>query len=82
MGVPLRLDARDGVPFDFGLALTPEQAQEIPEVNGMVDDPPEWLERRGRPMDTGCGGNVGDPDHTRALSALDSRSHDRADLEP
>jgi predicted dithiol-disulfide oxidoreductase (DUF899 family) len=30
-------------PFDFGLALTPEQAQQIPEVKGMIDDPPEWL---------------------------------------
>src|SRR3954471_17007446 len=30
--------------FDFGLALTPEQAQEIPEVKEMVDNPPEWLE--------------------------------------
>jgi len=34
-------------PFDFGLALTPEQAQEIPEVKAMIDDPPEWLERWG-----------------------------------
>jgi predicted dithiol-disulfide oxidoreductase (DUF899 family) len=31
-------------PFDFGLALTPEQAQEIPEVKGMIDDPPDWLQ--------------------------------------
>src|SRR5919201_1064413 len=31
-------------PFDFGLALTPEQAQEIPEVQQMLDNPPEWLE--------------------------------------
>jgi predicted dithiol-disulfide oxidoreductase (DUF899 family) len=31
-------------PFDFGLALTPEQAQEIPEVRTMIDDPPAWLE--------------------------------------
>jgi predicted dithiol-disulfide oxidoreductase (DUF899 family) len=31
-------------PFDFGLALTPEQAQEIPEVREMIDDPPEWLQ--------------------------------------
>ena len=31
-------------PFDFGLALTPEQAQQIPEVKEMIDDPPEWLE--------------------------------------
>jgi predicted dithiol-disulfide oxidoreductase (DUF899 family) len=30
-------------PFDFGLALTPEQAQQIPEVRGMVENPPEWL---------------------------------------
>ena len=30
-------------PWDFGLALTPEQAQRIPEVKGMIDDPPEWL---------------------------------------
>ena len=35
-------------PFDFGLALTPEQAQEIPEVQGMIDAPPEWLEDWGR----------------------------------
>jgi predicted dithiol-disulfide oxidoreductase (DUF899 family) len=35
-------------PFDFGIALTPEQAQEIPEVKGMIDDPPEWLEDWGR----------------------------------
>src|SRR2546421_6105729 len=27
--------------FDFGLALTPEQAQQIPEVKQMVDDPPD-----------------------------------------
>jgi predicted dithiol-disulfide oxidoreductase (DUF899 family) len=30
-------------PFDFGLALTPEQAEGVPEVREMVDDPPEWL---------------------------------------
>src|SRR5881396_1582217 len=30
--------------FDFGLALTPQQAQEIPEVKQMVDSPPDWLE--------------------------------------
>jgi predicted dithiol-disulfide oxidoreductase (DUF899 family) len=35
-------------PFDFGLALTPEQAQEIPEVTQMVANPPEWLEDWGR----------------------------------
>ena len=35
-------------PFDLGLALTPEQAQEIPEVTEMVDNPPEWLAEWGR----------------------------------
>jgi predicted dithiol-disulfide oxidoreductase (DUF899 family) len=30
-------------PFDFGLALTPEQAQAIPQVQEMLADPPEWL---------------------------------------
>ena len=36
-------------PFDFGLALTPEQAQQIPEVKAMIDSPPEWLEDWGAP---------------------------------
>jgi predicted dithiol-disulfide oxidoreductase (DUF899 family) len=31
-------------PFDFGLALKPEQAREIPEITQMVDNPPEWLQ--------------------------------------
>jgi predicted dithiol-disulfide oxidoreductase (DUF899 family) len=35
-------------PFDFGLALTPEQAHEIPEINEILDDPPEWLQDWGR----------------------------------
>jgi predicted dithiol-disulfide oxidoreductase (DUF899 family) len=30
-------------PFDFGLALTEEQAQGVPEVREMVEHPPEWL---------------------------------------
>ncbi|HEY1593747.1 MAG TPA: DUF899 family protein [Thermoleophilaceae bacterium] len=30
-------------PWDFGLALTEDQAQRIPEVKQMVDNPPEWL---------------------------------------
>jgi predicted dithiol-disulfide oxidoreductase (DUF899 family) len=30
--------------FDFGLALTEEQAEQIPEVKEMLDSPPEWLE--------------------------------------
>ena len=35
-------------PFDFGIAMTPEQAQGIPEVKAMIDDPPEWLVDWGR----------------------------------
>src|SRR3954454_24868946 len=30
-------------PFDFGLALTEEQAQQIPEIKQMIDSPPEWM---------------------------------------
>ena len=30
--------------FDFGLALSEEQAQQTPEVKQMIDNPPEWLE--------------------------------------
>jgi predicted dithiol-disulfide oxidoreductase (DUF899 family) len=30
-------------PFDFGLAITRDQAQEIPQIKGLIDDPPEWL---------------------------------------
>ncbi len=33
--------------FDFGLALTPEQAQQIPEVKELLADPPGWLEEWG-----------------------------------
>ena len=31
-------------PFDFGLALTEEQATEIPEITEMIADPPDWLQ--------------------------------------
>lgn len=31
-------------PWDFDLALTEEQAAEIPEVQEMLADPPEWLQ--------------------------------------
>src|SRR4051812_30149331 len=30
-------------PFDLGLAMTPEQAEEVPEVKEMIDNPPGWL---------------------------------------
>jgi len=35
-------------PFDFGLALTPEQARGIPEIMQMVEDPPDWLTNWGK----------------------------------
>jgi predicted dithiol-disulfide oxidoreductase (DUF899 family) len=31
--------------FDFGLALTEEQAQEIPQVKELIENPPDWLEK-------------------------------------
>src|SRR5207302_1161466 len=34
--------------FDFGLALTKEQAQEIPQVKEMIDNPPDWLQEWSR----------------------------------
>ena len=34
-------------PFDFGLALTPEQAQGISEIVELTENPPEWLENWG-----------------------------------
>lgn len=30
-------------PFDFGLAMTEEQAQAVPEIKEMIDSPPGWL---------------------------------------
>jgi predicted dithiol-disulfide oxidoreductase (DUF899 family) len=35
-------------PFDFGIALTPEQAQSIPPLKEMIENPPDWLEDWGR----------------------------------
>src|SRR5205809_1945575 len=35
-------------PFDFGLAFTEEQIQEVPEAKQMIDDPPEWLQEWSR----------------------------------
>jgi predicted dithiol-disulfide oxidoreductase (DUF899 family) len=39
--------------FDFGLALTPETAQQIPEVKQMIDNPPDWLRDWGRQIGAG-----------------------------
>jgi predicted dithiol-disulfide oxidoreductase (DUF899 family) len=35
-------------PWDFGLALTEEQAAEIPEIQQMLADPPDWLQEWSR----------------------------------
>ena len=35
---------RSEFPFDFGLALTEDQAQSIPPLKEMIDNPPDWLE--------------------------------------
>jgi predicted dithiol-disulfide oxidoreductase (DUF899 family) len=34
-------------PWDFGLALTEEQAQQIPEVTEILANPPEWMQEWG-----------------------------------
>ena len=34
--------------FDLGLAMTEEQAQGIPEVKEMIDNPPDWLDEWSR----------------------------------
>ena len=34
--------------FDFGLALAPEQAAQVPQIVEMADNPPDWLADWGR----------------------------------
>jgi predicted dithiol-disulfide oxidoreductase (DUF899 family) len=34
--------------FDFGLALTPEQAQEVPQIKELIENPPEFLQEWSR----------------------------------
>ena len=31
-------------PFDFGIALKPDQVEQIPQIKEMVDNPPDWLQ--------------------------------------
>ena len=31
-------------PFDFSLAFTEEQAEEVPEMREMIENPPDWLQ--------------------------------------
>ncbi|HUA46669.1 MAG TPA: DUF899 family protein [Solirubrobacteraceae bacterium] len=40
-------------PFDFGLALTPEQARSMPPIQEMVENPPEFLETWSRQIGAG-----------------------------
>jgi predicted dithiol-disulfide oxidoreductase (DUF899 family) len=35
-------------PFDFGLAMSEEQAQQVPEVKAMIEHPPDWLQEWSR----------------------------------
>jgi predicted dithiol-disulfide oxidoreductase (DUF899 family) len=35
-------------PFDYGLALTPEQAKGIKEIQEMIQDPPDWMKEWSR----------------------------------
>jgi predicted dithiol-disulfide oxidoreductase (DUF899 family) len=35
-------------PFDFGLAIAPEQARQIPQLAEMIESPPDWLAEWGR----------------------------------
>jgi predicted dithiol-disulfide oxidoreductase (DUF899 family) len=43
--------------FDFGLALKPEQAQQIPQIKEMIDNPPpflkDWAEQVGAKLEDG-----------------------------
>jgi predicted dithiol-disulfide oxidoreductase (DUF899 family) len=32
-------------PWDFGLALTPEEAKQSPEIQELIANPPEWLQQ-------------------------------------
>ena len=61
-------------PFDFGLAMTPEQAERIPEVKEMVDNPPGWLrdwsQQIGADLEDGLREN-GSVYHTYTLRAPD-----------
>jgi predicted dithiol-disulfide oxidoreductase (DUF899 family) len=44
-------------PFDFGLAMTEEQTQQIPQIKALIDDPPEemrqWSEQVGADVSEG-----------------------------
>jgi predicted dithiol-disulfide oxidoreductase (DUF899 family) len=45
-------------PYDFGLAMTEEQTQQIPEVKAMIDDPPEDLQEWSEQIGAELGGGL------------------------
>ena len=61
-------------PFDFGLALTPEQAQEIPEVRELIDEPARLARGLGAP---GRSQARGRPAREPELHRLRARAGDR-----
>ena len=60
-------------PFDFGLALTPEQAQEIPEVKETLENPPSGSK---------TGGGRSEPSSRTACARIRASSPSRATTEP
>ena len=44
LGVPLRLDLQQRLRLRLRPRTDEQQAQQIPELKGMIDDPPDWLE--------------------------------------
>ena len=67
-------------PFDFGLALTEEQAGQIPELQEMAQNPPGWLQfwasqvgaqlvRADRPDSHGAGRQVDSAKHLLSIMA-------------
>ncbi len=52
-GFPYVSTYENEFPFDFGLALTPEQARQVPQITTMVENPPAWLEEWARQVGAG-----------------------------
>jgi predicted dithiol-disulfide oxidoreductase (DUF899 family) len=65
---------RSDFPFDFGLAMTPEQAEQIPEVKEMVDNPPRVAPGL---VTAGRRGPQGRPAREPELHRLRPRERDR-----
>jgi predicted dithiol-disulfide oxidoreductase (DUF899 family) len=54
--------------FDFGLALTEEQAQQVPEVKQLIENPPDWLQEWSGQIGAALGRSAREPklDRVRA----------------